>query len=66
MNSETQRKSLVEQILEITFDKLNSIELFHSENVSQLRRLARDGDLRRYSRIIDALKTDLGERDETA
>jgi len=66
MNSETPRKSLVEQILETTFDKLDTVELYHPENVSQLRRLARDGDLRRYSRIIDALKVDLGERDETA
>ena len=66
MNSLTPKKSLVEQILEKTFDKLDSLESFHPDNVSQLRRLAQNGDLKKYRRIIDALKSDLGDLDETS
>lgn len=65
MSSETPKKSLVEQILERTFDKLDSLEPFHPDNVRELRRLAQNGDLKKSRRIIDALKIDLGEQNET-
>jgi hypothetical protein len=66
MSSETPRKSLVEKILDTTFDKLDISEIFVAQNVQQLRDLARNDDLRRYNRIIEALKSDLGEADETS
>jgi len=66
MSPETLKKSLVEQILEKTFDKLDTSEIFETQNVQQLRDLARNDDLRRYNRIIEALKSDLGDIDETS
>lgn len=66
MSSETPRKSLVEQIIDTTFDKLDISELFEPQNVQQLRDLARNGDLRKYKRIIEALKSDLGDINETS
>jgi glycosyltransferase A (GT-A) superfamily protein (DUF2064 family) len=66
MSSETLRKSLMEQILEATFEKLVKLEIFKTQNVQQLRDLARSDDLSRYNRIIEALKFDLGDADETS
>jgi len=66
MSSETPRKSLMEQILETTFDKLDTSEIFKPQNVQQLRDLARNDNFRSYNRIIEALKSDLGEDDETS
>ena len=65
MSSTTSRKSLIEQILEATFDKLEKSEIFNLKNVQQLRKLAINDDLRKHSQIIDALKVDLGEQNET-
>lgn len=66
MSSETPKKSLVEQILDTTFVKLETSEIFETQNVQQLRDLARDDNLRRYGLIIEALKTDLGDINETS
>lgn len=66
MNAGTPKKSLVEQILDKTFDKLDSLESFHPDNVRQLRRLAQNGNLTKSGQIINALKIDLGEQDETS
>ena len=66
MSLETLRKSLMEQILEATFDKLVKLEIFKTQNVQQLRDLARSDDLSRYNRIIEALKSDLGDANETS
>ena len=63
---ETPRKSLVEKILEETFIQLETLEEFTLDSVQKLREVAKRGDLRKYQRIIEALKTNLGETDEAA
>jgi len=65
MTVQTPRKSLVEQILEETFTKLETLETFKSENIQQLKKLSRTGGLRRYQQLIEALKAGLGEPNET-
>ena len=66
MSTENPRKSLVEQIIEATFDTLETSEAYNSSNIQQLRELAKIDELRRYGRIINALKNDLGEENETS
>ena len=56
----------MEQILDTTFEKLETSEIFEKQNVQQLRDLARNDELRRYNLIIEALKSDLGDISETS
>lgn len=54
------QKSLVEQILEDTFQRIENSDVFDATNVAALRKLAAEGSLNRES-IAAALSTKAGE-----
>jgi len=59
------KKSIVEQIIDITFQKMERSGKYSQQTINNLRKIAKEGNLNRREPIIEALKSQLEEYDET-
>ena len=64
MIPETARKSLVEQVIDGTFDSIEGLKEFDAEVVEKLKELAECGDLTNDELVIGAIKMASGEPNE--
>lgn len=65
MSNKDIKKSIVEQIIDITFQKMEQSGKYSQQTINSLRKIAREGNLNRKEPIMEALKSQLEGSDET-
>jgi len=66
MENETTKKSIIEQIIDVTFQKMERSGKYSQQTIDNLRKIAKEGNLNRREPVTEALKSQLEESDETA
>lgn len=66
MENETTKKSIIEQIIDVTFEKMERSGKYSQQTIDKLRKIAKEGNLNRREPVIEAVESQLGESDETA
>lgn len=59
------QKSIVDQIIDVTLEKLERSGKYTQQAIGKLRKIAKAGNLNRMEPIIEALKSQMGEYHET-
>lgn len=59
------KKPIVEQIIDITFQKMERSGKFPQRTINDLRKIAKEGSLNQRGPIIEVLNSQLEESDET-
>lgn len=59
------KKSIVEQIIDVTFQKMKRSGKCSQQTIKSLRKIAKEGNLNRKKPIIEALESQLEESNET-
>lgn len=59
------QKSVVDQIIDVTLEKLDRSGKYTQQTIDKLRKIAKAGNLNRMEPIVEILESQMGEEHET-